>query len=57
MRTLGIVTFSCALGGCLMMLMQGNASAAKEPPGKVLRHMVLYKFKEGVSSQQTAAKR
>jgi heme-degrading monooxygenase HmoA len=30
----------------------GSESAAKEQPAKVLRHMVLYKFKESVTPQQ-----
>ena len=51
MRTLGLLVFSCALGGSVM-LMQDSESAAKEQPAKVLRHMVLYKFKESVTPTQ-----
>jgi len=35
-----------------MVLTGGNESAAKEQPAKVLRHMVLYKFKDSVTPQQ-----
>jgi heme-degrading monooxygenase HmoA len=52
MRTLAILIFSCGAGTTLMLLTSGNESAAKEPPAKVLRHTVLYKFKEGITPTQ-----
>ena len=52
MRTLAVLVFSCAVGSSLMMFTSGSESAAKEQPSKVLRHMVLYKFKESVTPTQ-----
>jgi hypothetical protein len=52
MRTLAVLIFSCAVGSSVMMLLSGSESAAKEPSAKVLRHVVLYKFKESVTPTQ-----
>jgi len=52
MRTMGILIASGVVGGLMMMHITGSESVAKEQPGKVLRHMVLYKFKESATPQQ-----
>lgn len=44
--------FACILGGVILSVSIGPAASAKDEPVKLLRHVVMYKFKDGMTSQQ-----
>jgi hypothetical protein len=51
MRTCLLLTLSCLVCGAMLMN-QNHESAAADKPGKVLRHIVMYKFKDEATPQQ-----
>lgn len=53
-RTIGTAIFSALLTVAMMSLINSTQTSAqsKAPPRKVLRHVVLFKFKEGTTKEQ-----
>ncbi len=52
MRIVALLIFGCVFGGLVMSVSSAVPVSAKDEPGNVLRHVVMYKFKEGISPQQ-----
>lgn len=52
MRIAGLFLAVCTTGIIAMTISRTTESTAAEKPGKVLRHIVLYKFKDGLPAAQ-----
>lgn len=52
MRYFSFLAFGSIFGVVFMSVSSGPHAAAKDEPGKVLRHVVMYKFKDGLSPRQ-----
>src|SRR5437762_2133629 len=52
MRIGSLLLAICLIGAGLSMSTKSTETTAADKPGKVLRHVVLYKFKDGLPQQQ-----